>query len=261
MKYINDNKASELNGVCQNKNWREVVEFLCQKNIKKQVSREILISVIKTLFSKPKKFCYLIYTGSILKDEKFYEEAKKLLDENNLIVTNYVKNYFFNNKSGILNIRDTNLILFLGDILQEMYVYGYKWIKNFIVQLYKKLKIYYNSSLSEKIYCDICTVYNFLDEDILPLYEKICQYEKICNNFKAEKGLILYLKSVFFNNYNSRNLKVLPEIDDILSLLRESSYLECDFAIKALKTYKEPKFYTEENSFEDMLDFHRRMLL
>ncbi len=85
------------------------------------------------MFSKSKQFCYLIYSGSILKDEKFYETAKILPDENSLIITNYVKNYFFNNKSGILNIRDTNLILFLGDILQKIYLYGYKWTKNFIV--------------------------------------------------------------------------------------------------------------------------------
>lgn len=260
MNYVNDNKASELNGVCQNKNWQEVIEFLCQKGIEKKVSRGILISVIKTLYTKPQQFCYLIYSGSILKDEKFYEEAKILLDENSLIITNYVKNYFFNNKSGILNIKDKNLILFLGDILQEMYIYACKWLGSFIVQLYKKLKIYYNSPLSEKIYRDICKVYNFSDEDILPLYEKICQYEKICNNFKTEKGLILYLKSVFFNNYNSRNLKVLPKTDDIFNLLRESAYLGCDFADKVLEICEEPRPYIEKMSFKDELEFHRRML-
>ncbi len=80
----------------------------------------------------------------------------------------------------------------------------------------------------------------------MPLYEKICQYEKICSNFKTEKRLILYLKSVFFNNYNSRNLKVLPETEDIVNLLSESSYLGCDFAGKVLEIYEEPKPYIKK---------------
>lgn len=249
-----DNLISKLLSIYTSDEIKDILTKLKEVLNTEEEFAEVFLTLSKKYLNEKTKFKFLIIFGVILEIEEFLELAKQIYSKNSAVVDESFKKIFDSFQEDFVLIKNSDIILLFGEILEKIYANGFLFVGSYIPKIYNNLEAGYSKPLIFRILKNCGKVYSWSDFEAVELYKTlnffISESEYKGTNF--EKAISLFYKGIFLKSYYRRNLTVLDiSYNDIsFNHIFQKSY---ELGNSLAKLYiKEEKNFNYCHDYEDL---------
>lgn len=206
-----DDLISKLLSIYTDDKIKEILEKLKTVLDEQEDFADVFLTISKKHLNEKTRFEFLIIFGIILEIEEFLETAKQIYDKNPVVVDNYFQKVFESFQSDFILIKNSDIILLFGELLEKIYANGFEFVGRYIVSIYNNLEAGYSKPLIFRILKNCGKVYSWKDFEAVELYKTLNSFisESQYKGTNYEKAVSLFYKGLFIKDYVNKNLEIL----------------------------------------------------
>ena len=253
-----DNLISKLLSIYTSNETEDILMKLKEVLNTEKEFAEVFLTLSKKYLNTKIQFEFLIIFGGILEIEEFLELAEQIYNKNSAVVNESFQRIFESFHGDFILIKNPDIILLFGEILEKIYANGFSFVGSYITQIYNNFEAGYSKPLVFRILKNCGKVYSWSDFEAVELYKAlnffISESEYKGTNF--EKSISLLYKGIFLENYYKKNLKVLDisynetDITQIFKRSYELGNLLAKFYIKEDDKFNCCPYYYDDSYYD-----------